>query len=126
MGRDLLKESQDVSEDSRVLLGLAKWEPTENRPGSSLPAEKKDEFWASLTSWSSLDGNASWQRGCLAVLHPWAVGASCELPLHVFMLERKWLQNPNCINVLLAEGGEGRGEEKNLSSTTHLCFPSLG
>lgn len=42
MGHDCLKESQDVSEDSRVLLGLVKWEPAEKRPGSLLPIEKKE------------------------------------------------------------------------------------
>lgn len=88
MGHDRLKESQDMSEDSRVLPSSAKQEPAENKPISPLPMGKKKEFWARSASWFSLDESA----GCPAVLHPWEVGASSEHCLHIFLLVRRWLK----------------------------------
>lgn len=57
MGHDHLKESQDVSEDSRVLLGLVKREPAEKRPGSPLPKDKKMDFgqdWHPGRAWMGM------------------------------------------------------------------------
>lgn len=63
------------------------------------------------------------QVGRGAVLHPWAGGAGCELPLHVFMLERKWLQNPNCINLLCRRREEVKEEPQQFSS---FVYPQPG
>lgn len=57
MGHDHLKESQDVSEDSGVLLGLVKREPAEKRPGSPLSTEKKMDLgqdWHPGAAWMGM------------------------------------------------------------------------
>lgn len=109
-----------MSEDSGVLPSSAEREPAENGPGSSLPMEKKDEFWAGSASWSSSDGSTGWKRGGLAILHPREEGAGCDRRLRVFMLVRKWLKTPHCMNLLFAGGGKGRGGGEVNPST---CFP---
>lgn len=47
-------------------------------------------------------------------------GAGCDRLLRVFMLVRKRLKPPHCMNLLCAEGGKGRGGGEVNPST---CFP---